>query len=255
MNETGFVPIERQSVVLEAIDQIGRLISSGKLKPGEQLPAERSLSVLLGVSRPTLREAIRVLSFTGILETRLGNGTFVCTGTSATLADALGLVVAISREAEADLIAVRLVLEVGAAELAAGKITDKQLGELGDTLVRTRASVRVPSRFSETDIDFHRRVHEAAGNVILSRLLLSVSALGVHRRVVTGKISELRSVTLAEHEEIFQALRDHDPLAARDAMRRHIQNATPHLEEPQRERNSVGRRVSRRSAVTERGGG
>jgi DNA-binding FadR family transcriptional regulator len=253
VNETNFVPIERQSMVSEAIDQIRRLISSGKLGPGEQLPAERSLSTLLGVSRPTLREAIRALSFMGILETRLGSGTYVSTGTSDSLADALGFVVAISREAQADLIAVRLLLEVGAAQFAAHKITDKQLEELGDTLATARRSVRDPSRFSEADINFHRCVHEAAGNVILTRLLLSVSALGMHQRVVTGKISELRSITLVEHEEILQALRDHDPVAAQNAMRRHIQNATPHLEESDGEQNQVRRKRSGSSTSAQHG--
>ena len=79
MTETQLVvePLRRQSVVHLAIEQIRRMISSGALSPGQRLPAERELAELFGVSRPTIREAIRVLGFSGAVETKQGSGSYV----------------------------------------------------------------------------------------------------------------------------------------------------------------------------------
>jgi GntR family transcriptional repressor for pyruvate dehydrogenase complex len=248
MDDTNFVPIERQTAASEAIAQIRRLIASGTLQPGQQLPAERVLSTLLRVSRPTLREAIRALSFMGIVETRLGSGTYVSSTSSESLADALAFLVTMSREAQSDLIAVRLFLELGAAELAAREITGKQLDELTDALATARQSIRDPARFLEADIEFHRQVHQAAGNLILSRLLMSVSALGVERRAAADKILELRKTALVEHHEILDALRAHNPVEAHAAMRRHLESAALLLAGP----HQVDRRRGPRSRAAPR---
>ena len=226
---SGFVAIERQSVVALVIEQIRDLIVSGALKPGQRLPGERELAELFGVSRPSVREAIRALGFMGILEIRQGSGTYVANSTSDSVGDALSSLVHTSRRTLTELMDVRAWLEVGAAERAATLITDEQLAELAAIVQGDRAALDDVPRFVAGDIAFHRVIHEASGNQILISLMLTVSRLGEQSRLITAQQLTVRKSTLREHGRILKALRDHDPLAARRAMRDHLRHVAPHL--------------------------
>jgi GntR family transcriptional repressor for pyruvate dehydrogenase complex len=224
-----FVAIERQSVVALVIEQIRGLIASGALQPGQRLPSERALSELFGVSRPSVREAIRALGFMGILEIRQGSGTYVASANSESVGDALASLVQTSRETLTHLMEVRIWLEVGGVELAAKRISDEQLAELAEIVKSLRASVDDVHRFVEGDIAFHRVIHEASGNPILASLMLTVSTLGKQSRLITAQQLRVRKSTLREHEHILEALRNHDAIAARRAMREHLKRIAPHL--------------------------
>jgi len=224
-----FVAIERQSVVALVIEQIRGLIASGALQPGQRLPSERALSELFGVSRPSVREAIRALGFMGILEIRQGSGTYVASANSESVGDALASLVQTSRETLTHLMEVRIWLEVGGVELAAKRISDEQLAELAEIVKSLRASVDDVPRFVEGDIAFHRVIHEASGNPILASLMLTVSTLGKQSRLITAQQLRVRKSTLREHEHILEALRNHDAIAARRAMREHLKRIAPHL--------------------------
>ena len=137
-----FVTVERQGVVALVIEQIRGLIASGALQPGQCLPGERDLSKLFGVSRPSVREAIRALGFMGILEIRQGSGTCVASTNSESIGHALSSLVRVSREALTDLMEVRIWLEVGAVELAAKWISDEQLASRGDPEESSRVGQR-----------------------------------------------------------------------------------------------------------------
>jgi GntR family transcriptional regulator, transcriptional repressor for pyruvate dehydrogenase complex len=228
-----FTPVERQSAVAQSIDQVRELLASGALKPGQQLPAERALAELLGVSRPTVREAIRALSFMGLVETRLGSGTYVSAMNGEAIGDMLSFVVHASHDTLTDLVEVRLHLEVAAAEIATRKIGNVALDALTRLLEDGKRSLRDAAKFAELDLEFHRQVARAAGNEVLARLLLSVSALGLQRRVSSARNINLRRVTLDEHIEILTVLRQRDPVAAREAMRFHMEHALPHLVGPE----------------------
>lgn len=224
-----FAAVERQSVVALATDQIKLLIATGELQPGHRLPSERALSELLGVSRPSVREAIRALDVLGLVEIRHGAGTFVVgTGLEA-IGEALGSFVHTSRETLAALMEVRVWLEAGAAEVAAERITEAQLEELEEILQGLRASLGDVPRFVEGDIAFHQAIHAASGNSILSTLMLTVSELAKQSRLVTAKNLSVRRSTLREHELILDALRNRDPAAAGRAMRVHLRHVAPHL--------------------------
>lgn len=227
-----FTLVERQSAVAQSINQVRELLVSGALKPGQQLPAERALAELLGVSRPTVREAIRALSFMGVLETRLGSGTYVSAMNGEAIGDMLSFVAHASRETLSDVVEVRVHLEIASAEIAARKIGNGDLDALARLLEDCKKSLRDANGFAKLDLEFHRQVAKAAGNEVLARLLFSVSALGLQRRVSTAKNVELRRVSLDEHTHILSTLRKHDPVAAREAMRAHMEHALPHLTEP-----------------------
>jgi GntR family transcriptional repressor for pyruvate dehydrogenase complex len=226
---TGFRTIERQSVVALAVEQIRRLIATGALGPGDRLPSERALSEFFGVSRPSVREAIKALAFTGIVEIRQGSGTYVSSLNASTLGDALASLLSGSRAALSDLMEVRLWLEVGAAERAAERITDEELAELERTAAEAAERVDDVQEFVRTDIQFHRLIHEASRNAVLSSLMATVSAMAEQSRLVTAQQESVRHSTLHEHEEIIAALQNRDPIAARRAMREHLRHVAPHL--------------------------
>jgi GntR family transcriptional regulator, transcriptional repressor for pyruvate dehydrogenase complex len=231
--QPAFTPVERQSAVAQSIQQIKELLATGALKPGQQLPAERALAELLGVSRPTVREAIRALSFMGVVETRLGSGTYVSAMNGEAIGDMLSFVVHSSHDTLSDLVEVRVYLEVAAAEIAARQIGNRGLDSLTRLLEDCRKSLRDAAAFATFDLEFHRQVATAAGNEVLARLLLSVSALGLQRRVTTARNVNLRRVSLDEHIQILATLRQRDPVAAGKAMRAHMENALPHLIGPE----------------------
>jgi GntR family transcriptional repressor for pyruvate dehydrogenase complex len=216
-------------VTAEAIQQIVSRIASGKYLPGQKLPSERELSETLGVSRPTLREVILALSTLGVLETIHGRGTYISSLGSGVLALPLALILEVNQEALHDLIQIRLLLEVGAAEAAARNIGDEALAQLAEIRSRAARSIDDIEAFVDEDIAFHRVIHEASNNRMLLALMDSLVAVGRKSRLLTARRREVRESTLREHEAIHQTLAKHDPQAAAE-MRLHLSHVARALD-------------------------
>lgn len=214
-------PLERQSVVHLAIEQIRRMVTSGALTTGQRLPSERELAELFGVSRPTVREAIRVLSFSGVLDTRQGSGTYVSDHAQAVAGD-LELAVDVSHDAYDDLMEVRLWLEVGACEEAARNITARQIAKLRSLIEDFEGGERTPQRFVQQEVGFHAVIHEASRNSILASQMRVMGKLIEERLLVAAQTFGIRQASLDEHREILKAMEEKDPVAARRAMRLHL---------------------------------
>lgn len=219
-----FETIQRQTVTEQAIRQIRELVTSGRLMPGHKLPSERILSDMLGVSRPSLREAIRALGAMGILEIRQGSGTYVSSLSAELLTHPLSLVLATNERSLQGLFEVRLMLEVGAARSAAGSISDEELNQLATLDRESRDHISELHRFVDDDIAFHHVIHEASGNAVLSALMESVSILGKGSRLLTARREDVRERTCREHLEIYEALRRHDADASAAAMASHLEH-------------------------------
>ena len=219
--EGGFVAISRRKVTADAIQQIVSRIASGAYVPGQKLPSERELSETLNVSRPTLREVILALGTLGVVETRHGRGTYVSSLGSEGLALPLTLILEVNQQALKDLIQIRLLLEVGAAESAARYIGDAALAQLGEIRKRAVNSIDDIAAFVDQDIAFHRVIHEASNNRMLLALMDSLAAVGRQSRLVTARRRDVRESTLREHEAIQEALGRHSSEAAA-AMKEHL---------------------------------
>ncbi len=188
----------------QTIQQLKRSIVTGEFEPGQRLPTERELAVRLGVSRNTLREAIRALTLGGILEARQGSGTYVSSLSPGRLLDSFSLLIEASGDATVlDLLAVRRVLEAEAAALAAARITDAQLAELSGCLA---------------DIRFHETVAAVAGNPVLEALIQSLGGRALRERVRRSHPGG----DAGGHDAIYAAIRDRDPARAAAAMATHI---------------------------------
>jgi GntR family transcriptional repressor for pyruvate dehydrogenase complex len=211
------------SVTDTAIEKIRGMIVAGELRPGDRLPREADLAQRLGLSRSSLREAVRALSLVRILDVRQGDGTYVTSLDPAMLLDALSFVVDLHHEGSLlHLLEARRVLEGQAALLAAQRIADEQLAELRE-LLDAMPDCDTVEEFVENDIAFHRAIAIASGNPVIAKLLESLSGPTIRARIWRG-ITEGGAIerTIAEHRAILAALEQRRPELAEASMTVHL---------------------------------
>jgi DNA-binding FadR family transcriptional regulator len=216
-----FQALDRRSLAHDAAEHLRELVSSGALRPGDRLPSERELASRLGVSRPTLREAVRGLVIMGLLETRHGAGTFVVR-TAPLDGDAFTVTIDLEGAPIQELFEIRLLLEPSVTERAAARITDEEIAGLRDKLEGMEATVGEAHAFADADAEFHRIVHVAARSATMLSLLDGIADLARRGRSISTIQTAVRRRTLLEHHAILEALEDRDPLLAREAMAAHL---------------------------------
>jgi len=215
-----FQELDRRTLAHDAAEHLQRLIVDGTLQPGDKLPPERELSVRLGVSRPTLREAVRALVIMGMLESRHGSGTFVAGGTPDAGA-AVSITINLHDPLES-LFELRLLLEPVATERAASHITHTELGHLHRLFGAMKQHVSDPEAFLRTDADFHRQIHVAARSPFILSVLDGIAELAIRGRKLSVRQPGVPERTVGEHQIILQALERRDPFEARAAMTSHL---------------------------------
>lgn len=208
------------------VAQVEKILLEERLRPGDRLPPEREMAQLLGVSRPSLREAVRILQARGRLVVKHGQGVFVAELRSEQeLRSAL-------QQAEIsinELFAMREVLEVPAAGWAAERVTPEQIEELRGTLASLDAAFdEEPCDFARPaglDAQFHLRIAGAAGNRYLQQTSHVLNDILLSGMETTLLIEGRREKSHREHHRILDALAAGDAAAARRAARTHIRNA------------------------------
>lgn len=220
------------AVTDEAILKIKDMIVSGELGPGSRLPPEGELSERLGLSRSSLREAVKALAVIRVLDVRRGDGTYVTSLKPDLLLEAMSFVVDLhSDDSILDILEVRRILESRAAAMAAGSITPEVLGEL-DALVDDLPDHADVESLVAHDLEFHQRIADAAGNAYLANLVHSLSSHTVRARIWRG-ITQGGSIdrTIEEHRRIVRALRDGDADLASALMTAHVAGVEQWLKE------------------------
>ncbi len=203
---------------------VRNLITSGNVRPGDRLPAERELAVQIGVSRPTVRAGLRALAAMGVVQSRHGSGTFIPDGPPILGSEPLSFLAALHGFTREEMYEARRILEVGAAGLAATRATPEQLATMAEEVANLFAAMDDPQRFLVHDIDFHRTVAAASGNPIVATIVEMVSALYYERRRETAAQATDRNLrdSSEAHRRIYQAIRSHDAAGARAAMNEHL---------------------------------
>jgi GntR family transcriptional regulator, transcriptional repressor for pyruvate dehydrogenase complex len=219
-----FGTVTREAVPQQIVSRLLDLIQQRHLGPGDRLPAERELAASMGVSRSSLREALRALTVLGVTEMRHGTGTYVSSLEPELLVRPLSFVLSLSEQASDQLFEARKVVEPAMAALAAGRVDDETVERLDACIDRARAAIGNAEAFMETDLELHDAIREAAGNAILGRFMESIRALGLASRRRTGARRAVQEQTVADHRAIVAALRARDPEAASAAMHRHLEN-------------------------------
>ncbi len=223
-----FQRIQPEKLSQSVVRQIELLLLRGILRPGERLPSERDLAKKLGVSRPSLRDAIAELQARGLLSTRGGAGIYVADLLDSAFSDSLVNLFAQHDEALFDYIGFRRDLESMAAERAARHGSEMDLKVI-DTIFRKMEAahlLRDPTEEARLDAEFHLSIVEASHNIIMLHMMRAMFNLlhqGVfYNRQMIFRQRATRDDLLAQHGAINDALRARDPVAARKAAERHL---------------------------------
>lgn len=199
------------AVTDEAIEKIKAMITSGELSPGDRLPPEKELSERLGLSRSSMREAVKALEVIRVLDVRRGDGTYVTSLEPHLLLEAMSFVVDLHDDSSIlEIFAVRRILEPVATGMAAQLIDSEALTLLRAEIAAVDAHTEVEDLVRH-DLEFHRGIVEASGNAYLASLIESLSSHTVRARVWRG-LTQGGSVerTLAEHTAILDAIESGD---------------------------------------------
>ncbi|MFC1227238.1 FCD domain-containing protein [Streptomyces sp. Sce081] len=207
----------------EAIEKIKAMIVAGELRPGERLPKEADLAGRLGLSRNSLREAVKALSLIRVLDVRQGDGTYVTSLEPALLLDALGFVVDFHHDDTVlDFLEVRGILEPAAAAMAAAAMPDEDVAALEKVLDRLPEEASLEELIAN-DLEFHRLIASGAGNPVLCSLIDGLSGPTTRARIWRG-LTEEGAVrrTRDQHRAIYEAVADRNPELARSWMTVHV---------------------------------
>jgi GntR family transcriptional repressor for pyruvate dehydrogenase complex len=224
MNPTArieFESIRRSKIYEEVARQIERLIA--EMKPGDMLPPERELSRMFGVSRGSVRDAIRKLESVGLVEPRQGSGTVVRDVSAELLAAPLTTLLTQKRNMVTELIEVRKMVEPPLAARAASHATAEELADMEAVLGRQAARMRQGELAIEEDSEFHYAIALAANNSVVLKVLDVLMDLLRETRERSLQVSGRLEKSFAGHQRILAALKRRDSAAAENAMRRHLQ--------------------------------
>jgi GntR family transcriptional repressor for pyruvate dehydrogenase complex len=217
----------KDGLVDRVVHAIEEQIVTGRLAVGTRLPPEREFSEQLGVSRPVVREAVRILTTRGLLETRHGIGTTVRAVSRAEVVEPMTLFLRRSGQEISleHLHQVRSILEVENAGLAADQRTEADVKDLTRICEEMGASAADPAEFALKDAEFHRRLSETTHNPLMILLLDSIRDMLAEVRAMVGSRQGLFERVMPTHREIVDAVTARNPEGARAAMRKHLEIA------------------------------
>jgi GntR family transcriptional regulator, transcriptional repressor for pyruvate dehydrogenase complex len=216
-------PVKRTKVYAEVASQIHRLIADGRIKPGDLLPPERELAEIFGVSRASVRDAIRILEMRGLVAPRQGEGTLVLQDAADAVVSPLADALTESRNLTADLFDMRKIFEPPLARVAALRATPEDIEALEEILERQAARVRAGEVAIAEDTAFHYHVTMISKNQVIPKVMDLVMDLLKESRVRSLDGAVRAEKSLEGHRQILDAIKRRDGEAAAERMREHIE--------------------------------
>jgi len=200
----------------EAIEKIKAMIVTGELGPGDRLPKENDLAERLGLSRNSLREAVKALSLIRVLDVRQGDGTYVTSLEPNLLLDAMSFVVDFHRDDTVlEFLEVRRILEPAATAMAAAAMPDEAITDLRKVLDQLDDAPTIEALVAN-DLEFHRKIALGSGNTVLCSLLDGLSGPTTRARIWRGLTQEgAVDKTREQHTAICDAIEARQPEVAR----------------------------------------
>lgn len=227
-------PIKTRKIYEEIVEQIRELVMRGDLKPGDKLPSERDLVERLQVSRASIREALSALEMMGLLEVRSGEGTFMRKLKPESVIAPLAWMLSIEKGTLQELLEVRKILEVQAAQLATQRARSEDLYELEEALKDMRQEILHPELGGEkADLRFHYAITRATKNTILILLMDTISDMmqqmlkTSRAKLYAGKYTP--NILYMEHAKIYEAIKTKDSLKASEYILEHLSGVEEEL--------------------------
>lgn len=227
-NKIRFVPVPTQKASEAIFDQIRGMIMGGILKPGDRLPSERNMMDMLQRSRPTIREALRMLENAGLVRIIPGGGATVMEPSASTVEQPLESMLTLSSISGTELLEFRLLNEVAIAGWAAERRDQSDMDALQQCLKDARAAVRREDTFFELDIRFHALIAVAARNrlagiidKVIHQMVSNILITAYRKKDKEHRLMMCRAI-LSTHEKLLAAIRAGDADAARELMRGHL---------------------------------
>lgn len=233
LQSSAFRSVGKSAVAEGIVTQLLSMIRERKLRSGDKLPTERELAVMMDVSRPSLREALRALSVMGVIELRHGSGIYVTALEPAKLVAHLDFVFSLDDSTYLQLFETRKVLEPAICALAAQRISEEEMAQLEECITRSRMGLLDYEAYLQADLDLHEIIANAAENPLLQRFMSSLRSLGKASRERTAALPGVVEQTIQDHQNIIEALREHAPEAARVAMLVHLEHIEQRLKQEQ----------------------
>jgi GntR family transcriptional repressor for pyruvate dehydrogenase complex len=222
-----FKKISPKKISDEIIEQFKDLLGKGELKPGDELPSERELAELIGVSRPALREALNALQAMEFIEIRPRSKIVVKSVAERLVEDPLSRLLEDDEERVFELLELRRAMESWSAYMAAERATGRDIQKLQTIIDRDQDLLQKGRDDATTDADFHVTVSMAAHNTMLSHLMATCYDLLWKTQALSRKRifrnAENHQRIAEQHLKIFEAIRDRDPRRASREARQHIE--------------------------------
>jgi len=220
---TAIAPLVRTTLTASAFEQLISHVVNGTWKAGDRIPPERELCQQLGIARTSLREALKAMELIGMLDSRVGDGTFVCPRSEFLSRPLLWAFTGTDHAELRDIMEAREFLEQDLAGLAAERATQSEIEAIGEALKKLRNSITKSESMLEADMAFHLAIAQAAHNEVLRNAVQLLRNLMRKWLVLKLLIPQVPVKVLKQHEAIYQAIRAGDSQKAREAMWAHLE--------------------------------
>ena len=225
--------IKRKKLGDAVLEEIKRMVTEGELGEGDKLPNQNEFSAQLGVSLPSLREALHTLNLMGVIEQRPGLGTVIKSANPALWLEQLSPPLVSDAEASLELLEARRFIEVGVVELAVQHAAAKDIQALDKIVKQMKPALEQEQlkKYSELDMAFHEHLAIASHNRYMKHMFLTISGLMEQFiREAFTVIPGLLEKSLGFHVSIYEGVKEKDVRKAVSSMRDHIQDIYTSLE-------------------------
>jgi GntR family transcriptional repressor for pyruvate dehydrogenase complex len=226
MENINISPIKSKKAYMQIVEGILELINKGEIEYGDKLYSEPELTNMLNVSRPTLREALRVLEFLGIVSVRPRKGIRINKPESTSSYMPLIYVLMFEKTKDIDLFEIRRALQISMAELGAINRTSEDLKVLEKIIEQNTAHINDDYElFAKIDYDFHMQIVKCSGNTMCCKLMETLNILMKKQLndIIYNLPLEARETTVYYHTKIFESIRDRKPKEAMKYMYDHLE--------------------------------
>ncbi|OGU18309.1 MAG: GntR family transcriptional regulator [Geobacteraceae bacterium GWC2_53_11] len=221
-----FQPIKPKKVSAQIADQIRSSILAGEFAPGDKLPPERELAEMFGVSRPSVREALNVLSSSGLVMSYQGGGTVVKSLVETSASNPLSELIRVQQDRALDVIEVRKCMESWTAWYAAERALPDDIRRMDEIIAGMKQNLELKQPSEDLDANLHIVIARATHNVVWLHLMQNLfDAMKEFQQSVWRAVyltHEDHQLLFEHHSAVVQAIKAKDPQAARDAMVHHL---------------------------------